>query len=278
MKKFTKICLILAAVFAFLGLGMLGGAMALGATSQEIGRKLDESRVWGEIQAAFQDEWLDFWEDHTDYDFLEGSARADYGLWQADQGVETYDFEKIQDIDLDVKRCAVYLENSKDSDVHVAVDRKGTEQDVKVKQSGKKLKIRCESKERPEAEIYLYLPEEELDEVELDAGAGYLSIRDLRVKELAVSVDGGVVETTGIVEASDSSWEVGAGTLEVCMAGREADYDYQVSCGAGTVHLGQESYAGVGWEKKIENRDAEYETEIQCGVGTIDFRFENPEV
>ena len=55
--------------------------MALGATSQEIGRKLDESRVWGEIQAAFQDEWLDFWEDHTDYDFLEGSAAriTDFG-------------------------------------------------------------------------------------------------------------------------------------------------------------------------------------------------------
>ena len=71
MKKFTKICLIIVGVFAFLGLGMLGGAMALGATSLDVKSEMSSSRVWNRISSELHEEWFDFWDDHSDFDFTD---------------------------------------------------------------------------------------------------------------------------------------------------------------------------------------------------------------
>lgn len=273
MKKFTKICLIIVGVFAFLGLGMLGGAMALGATSLDVKSEMSSSRVWNRISSELHEEWFDFWDDHSDFDFTDEDY-ADYEELQGDGEYHTYDFSEIEELKIDVERCAVYLETSSDADCHVAVDKNGGIQDVEVKQSGKELAVKCDSKERPEAEIYIYLPEIQMDKVNIDIGGGYLSIEDLETEKLEVSAGSGVVEVYGNVLAEKSAWEVGVGTMEICMAGREEDYDYEISCGIGTVNMPLDSYSGLGTAKKIKNENAEYEMGIECGVGTIDFSFE----
>lgn len=273
MKKFTKICLILAGIFAFLGLGMLGGAIALGATRMDVENEFSSNGIWNRISDDWHEEWFDFWDDHSDFDFTDGDY-ADYMDMQSDAEYHTYDFSDVEDLDIDVKRCAVYLENSSDGKCHIAVDKNGGKQDVEVKQSGKKISVECDSKEKPEAEIYIYLPDIQMDKVDIDMGGGYLSVEDLKAEELNMNAGSGVVEVYGSVQAEKSGWKVGVGTMEVCMAGREEDYDYEISCGVGTVNMTEDSYSGLGTAKKIKNENAKYEMDIECGVGTIDFMFE----
>ncbi len=271
MKKFTKICLILAGIFGILGVGMLGGAMALGATSMDVNSKLSNSRVWNRVSEELSEGWMDFWDEGSEFDFI---SSRDVPLSQADGEYHTYDYSDVDTIEVDVKRCAVYLERSEDSDVHVAVDSNGGNQKVQVEQSGDTVSVSCNSKARPETEIYLSIPDTEMDKIDISVGGGYLSIDEMSAKEVAVSVGSGMVETNGSVRAEKSYWEVGAGTMEVCMAGREEDYDYEIPCGVGIVDLPGDSYSGLGTAKTIENENSEYEMEIQCGVGNIEFVFE----
>ena len=52
------------------------------------------------------------------------------------------------------------------------------------------------------------------------------------------------------------------------------DYDYEISCAAGAIDIGDSSFSGLGHEKKISNPGSSGKMTFDCGVGNITVDFE----
>ena len=61
------------------------------------------------------------------------------------------------------------------------------------------------------------------------------------------------------------------------LAGKESDYDYELSCGIGEIDLGDEEYSGLGIERTIENKGSLGKVILNCGMGEIDVTFAQDE-
>lgn len=129
-----------------------------------------------------------------------------------------------------------------------------------------------------------------LYEISLQVGVGELQVEDISAGDLSVEVGVG----NGVVhnfQATEASLECGTGTLEVTgsatqeldmendvgniiyhAAGNQKEYNYEISCGAGEIVIGEEVYCGIKPEEKINN-NAQKLINIECNVGeiTVDF-------
>ena len=283
MKKFTKICLIAAAICGVLGLGTIGCAIALGGSFSEVKAELANDSLWNRFRYELHEEWRDFWGDH-DYDFDYDEHEYEHGHGMGDGYVDfedndgeyhTYTFSGADTLKVEVKRCEVYLEESEDQDLHVEVRKNEGGREVKVQNSGNVVAVTSESKEKLDSEIYIYLPENvKMRDVQIDAGSSYVLMENVKTENLDVTVGAGSVEAYDSVAAENSSWNVGAGVIYAFMEGAKEDYNYTVSCGVGTVELPGEEYSGLGTAQKIDN-GAQQELNIECGVGSVEFEFED---
>ena len=140
-------------------------------------------------------------------------------------------------------------------------------------------------------EIKLYLPQNMIfDEVKLELGAGELYANYLEMKKLEVSVAAGAVNLNQIV-SDDMELEVGAGELVVDqgdvkklsvdlsmgevlvkLTGKEDDYDFDLSCGAGEVKVGSMVSGGVAFERDTDF-GREKKIDIECALGTVEISF-----
>ena len=68
--------------------------------------------------------------------------------------------------------------------------------------------------------------------------------------------------------------DCGIGNIDLDINGKESDYDYEISCSAGEIDIGDSSYSGIGHEKKISNPGASGKMDLDCGVGNITVDFE----
>lgn len=166
---------------------------------------------------------------------------------------------------------------------------------------------------RDEMKVYLYIPMdvayekitldvgagvlslEDLTEVgvlKADVGAGLLKLSDLQCNELKAGVGAGelrVMQTTvngdadlsvgaGRIQAEakicgDFSVECSMGEADILLAGEEEDFNYEVSCSAGSVDLGSKSFQGLASERELEN-GADKKMELNCALGAINISFE----
>ena len=46
--------------------------------------------------------------------------------------------------------------------------------------------------------------------------------------------------------------DCGIGNIDLDINGKESDYDYEISCSAGEVDIGDSSYSGIGHEQKYQ--------------------------
>lgn len=114
----------------------------------------------------------------------------------------------------------------------------------------------------------------ETDDLDISVGAGELTNRgNIRAEDTEVEVGTGNVELRNL-KVNDFEGECGIGNLSVDMKDREENYNYEISCGAGAVQIGNSSYEGLGHEKKITNPDAEGNMKLDCGIGNINVHFE----
>lgn len=141
--------------------------------------------------------------------------------------------------------------------------------------------------------VYLFLPENfNLEEADLELGAGVMYIQDISARCLDIHVGAGEA-TIDSFTSDEVSMDCGAGTIyaygraiqdadidcgigriDLTLAGRKEDYSYSVKCGIGEVGLAGETYSGLGSERQIDNRTGR-EIEIDCGIGSVDIQFEN---
>ncbi len=280
MKKGWKLFWIICGIAASIGFACCIAAMVLGVSAEMI-----ESRFPNGIG------------------FIKESAsivhRGDWGD-EADEergrGGQNFDSVSSIDVDLLAGEVNIYTDSSSDK-ILVQTDHVDSRMKLECYVEDDELKIESTKKffslnhSKDAGEINIYIPEQFfLNEVSVEMAAGSLYIQNLQVKELSIEVDAGeaIIDDfyadeadfkcgAGSVRASGMAGvevdvDCGVGEIAYTAAGREEDYNYEISCGIGEVLCGGSSYSGLGKEKEINN-NAGRNMEIKCGIGkvTIDF-------
>lgn len=290
MKKFSKIVLGTAAVFGVLGCGFTVAGAAMGASVEEM--KYEGSNVQKAVNRMVRmvdhwddDDWDDDWDD-DDWDEKQAVPSGDSG---------TYEFDSISSMDIELNYDELILRESEDRKITVTVDGDAADR-VRVSTEGSELQIENKDDYRPEERTVTitYPAGTEFTEVSIDIDKGTAALEDdLKAGEFSVSVGAGTLENYGIVTAGQTDIEVGVGTVELTdldadyieaecgvgmmsldVAGRKEDYNYRISCGVGSVLLGEDEFTGLGSTKKVENNGASRKMQLECGMGTLEVDFE----
>lgn len=263
MKKFTKVCLIAAAVCGILGLGFLVGGFALGGS-------------WQDVVYAF---------DRGDFSF------GDEIDIEISNHHASHSYEDIKKIKVDMNYGGLYFEPSKDG--KITVELEGTVgKKTTVTQDGDELKIENNMKNTARhGSVTVFCPKDiQLEELDINMGAGETIISTpIQAQEVDVEVGAGIFEGTEVISAKESSWEVGAGEIvmdsiagdhmafdcrvgqiDVTVLGKQESYNYKVDCGVGSIEIGDDDYSGLGTEKKITSKDNKgRQIEVSCSVGAV---------
>lgn len=127
------------------------------------------------------------------------------------------------------------------------------------------------------------------ESLEIELGAGKMTIKELTAKYASVSVGAGQIEMKDCyLESADlecamgellfdgtltgkGSIDCGMGNVEVYTKGNPQDYGYSVDCGMGNVEIAGHKYSGLGAEA-VQNTGATNYYEIDCGMGNVEFR------
>lgn len=111
-------------------------------------------------------------------------------------------------------------------------------------------------------------------ELKLETGAGAMELSNIVAGDL--KVDCGIGETIlDNVKARNTRVDCGIGSVTMSMAGRKADYSYDVESSIGDVEIGGSSFSGLT-SRGIKTDGANH-MEIQCGIGTVSISFQEQE-
>ena len=151
------------------------------------------------------------------------------------------------------------------------------------------------------------------DTVDIDLGAGVFSIESLMVKNVTIDIGAGRLQIEKLVCSEDAKCEIGAGQMllndaqiggsfagdigagEMRLTGniqRNAEvscamgntemtiigstmeeHNYEVSCSAGNIAIGDRSFAGLATESDIDNGAANT-YKLECAMGNITVKFQ----
>lgn len=126
------------------------------------------------------------------------------------------------------------------------------------------------------------------EELSMDAGAGSVSFQDLQVTgKLSAAINAGNITFEDMVcqtaeldcdlgsvfmsgtIAGDLKAECNMGSIELCLAGNENDYNYDLSCDMGELSVNGEQYTDIGGSRKVTNQGAVGTIEVSCNMGTV---------
>lgn len=291
MRKFSKVVLGAAAVLGVAGLGLTAGGVAMGATMDDM--RYEGSSVQKVVNrmvrvAESMDD--DHWDDHDDWDDddWESEDIAPAGK----DGI--YELENISSMDIELNYDELILQEYDGKNVKVSISGDYTDK-VKVSTEGTELKIESKGKTKPEERqvVVLYPAGMEFTEVNIDVEAGTAALdHDLNTREFSASVGAGTLENSGVISAREADIEVGVGiltltgldaeyieaecgigTMELEATGKKTDYNYRLSCGAGTLSLEGEEFSGLGASKIVDNDGGARKMRLECGMGTLDVSF-----
>lgn len=282
MKKFTKVCVILAAVLMGIGLCLMIGSAAGGATWSAVKKEIP---ILGEKEQRFAD-------------VISQIADRDEGggaKYQQETGkAEAGEYADIEKIEVDLSDDAVEFLTYEGSDVRVEVQDDLEGRVAQYEDGGKTLKIESHGRGNPYSTISVYLPADsrlkeleirvkggtvdmpegvEVKELQAEIGAGTFYGSDITAQEMNLTVGAGTVEIENL-DAEEMEIGCGLGTVSVLAAGRQEDYSYELTSSAGAIYLGDGTYSGIGVDKKIKNAGASNKMEIDCGAGTVEVQFE----
>lgn len=139
--------------------------------------------------------------------------------------------------------------------------------------------------------LWLYLPESQIADIDLEIGVGELYVENLNADSFSLKVGAGEASVdnfntreldfdcgVGSISAAgtvkeEAKIDCGIGSVDFTTSGTEADYNYEISCGIGEVSLGGASYSGLGSKKHIDNSSAK-DIHVECGIGEVTVNFE----
>lgn len=295
-----------------ISLGILGIALCisgrlLGATLETVrstfGLRDVNARLWeehdGSSSGAPAREAREFSESDSG---KAGSYDSESGEYSASQAGER--FSDIRELEIDVTRLDVEIAEWDSSEI--LVDTSGVEReildDLQIFREDEELKIEMKNKKKWEnlvqsvyeskGTLLIQIPAgQHFSEASVKVGAGMLTADHVQAEELKIEVGAGQVYLDsftadeldlecGAGEADlygealkKAKIECGVGTVSYSAAGSQEDYDYKVECGIGSVTVGDDTYSGLGSERKINNGGSR-KMEIECGIGAVDVSFD----
>lgn len=310
MKKLIKVCLIAGIICVFVGGGItaaaaaVGGAMAFGS--------YHKSYLWSDHWMDAIDHNLDRW-DRWDYELDEefnkelskelskewkeellSHEETSLAVSEDNQMV----FSDVRELDLEARVGRIKIvEGDTDGQVQVLFaddtfyDCYKEHDTLKIKVDRAWKMTNLDSNDT-RGDIKITIPKDyTFHKVELELGAGsieagkiYADSLELDVKAGDITVAGGKAgslsadcsagsiycraEVAGEVEA-----ECKAGSIELLLAGKKEDYNYELKSHAGSLMVGGVSYESMISKEKINN-GAGKKAELECSAGQIIVNFE----
>lgn len=263
MRKIFKIGIVASIAFFTLGLGFLIAAVALGAT-------------WGQFANAVD---------------IHGLSPM-LGSSSVKNTKDQTHYTDVESLDIELGAGTLELKETEEDEVIVEVlsDPSGI---IQTNMDGDTLKISTRSNStKNKVELCLHIPEDtSFEKVDLKLGAAAATVGSLEADSLNVSLGAGSFSGIGEISADRSTWKVGVGQLDlgyldcedlsmdcgmgsmsVTMADSQQDYRCDISCGAGVVVLGENSYS-LG-SHSFKGDDADDKISIKCGMGSVDMMFD----
>lgn len=295
MKPFAKICMIIAVIAAVLGLVGIGAGMALGASPDEF-LNISIRETHRVLKPGNEDFVEVFGVNSADENAVIVSpetasvANGNPGLVFGDEHTKGLEFE------LKAGTIQFYLYEGDDI-ILAAEDLNEVSRYFKVEVEGDEVSIEDTRKHFTEPwQLQMYLPDRNFRDIDLDLGAAEVYIEALKADAVSIDLGAGNLEVDRIEAGTSADLDVGAGamvvawlegkeldldcgigSMEVLLPGKESDYTYTMDCGAGTIHLAERSYSGLGRETKIDNSargEVTKYVDVDCGIGEIVVVFE----
>lgn len=287
MRKFSRRLLKTALVLGVVGLGLSIGGVAMGATITGI--NLTKYGLNGTVRKLAASDWTeshDSWEE--DWDEITQLEPVETG-----NDKEIFETDPTSDLELSLSAGELRFQSYDGDKLRIEVSgekkdkvRIGIEDDSLILETTGRTQNR---------EITLSYPKDlRFEETSIEAAAGTVTIcDDFRTDELDVSVAAGEFTNTGKIsvanditvsvgtgnvelsdlDISDLEADCGIGNVELGILGKETDYNYEISCSAGNVDIGDSSYSGIAHDKEVTNPNARGDMELNCGVGNITVTF-----
>ena len=287
MRKFSKGMLIAAAVTGIVGIGMSIGGVAMGATIT--GLNLSKYGFKDAVRTMTKVTWS---EDNSDWDQdWDEITLLDAAENEGDTRI--YLTDAADDLDFSISAGELFLKEYDGDQIKIEVS--GDDKDkIRVGKDEDALILEGIGRVQNRTVNVWYPKNKEFKEVSVEIAAGTVSLEnDFCAKKLEVEVAAGEFSSTNTVTANEAEITVGTGNadmqkldvqkldagcgvgnIDLAIAGKKSDYDYEISCAAGSVDVGDDSYSGLGHEKEISNPGSSGKMELECGVGNITVTFE----
>lgn len=258
MKKFTKISMILAGIFAAVGLICLIGSFALGLTFGTFAEMVSDGKFSFGI---------------GNMSFGIGNHGFGLGVVSTDSKEQEVSADKCENLEIELGAGSLELVYD---DVDKIEIRQNGVSGFKSKMDGDTLKIEGGLKVGINSNggtITITIPKGmRFDEVDLEVGAGEAYIGKLTTNLLDVEVGAGEADIRDLDTVTLNAG-VGAGKLYMELVGSENDYNYDVECGIGEILIGDNSYGGLGKNQSVSNTGAKRMLDVECGIGEVEISF-----
>ena len=293
MKTFTKIMLIIAGVFASVGVICMVAAFAMGLTSEHLVDMVQDGRFSfdeGDLHISFGDDAgndLDVDLD-TDIDIESNSEMKDESIYTIKEACRGMDIEFGAGV-LDI--CYDDVEYIQVKQTNIPNLKVNLKNDILVITEGSDVNIDLDDIE--DRNLIILIPKNmKFEEVELEIGASKADIKDIISKDISITVGAGQADVSKLtakefdlevgagqatavqLDVEKMNVEAGIGQVNIALNGVQEEYNYNVECGIGNVTVGSASYGGLGAEQSIKHEGATKEINIECGIGEVKIKFD----
>lgn len=284
MRKFSKVALIFAAVVGVAGVGMTIGGVAMGATIAELnigkhgfGKTVNKvitpttvsdknwDMDWDDIHAVEPE-----WDGNKEVYLISRVSSLDMSLSADQLTFEEYDGDSLRVEVSGNKKNQVRVGEDEDTLVLETIGRKSDRQILLQYPKGTKFEDTSIEVAAGTVEMQSDFQTEDLD-IEVVAGE-FTNNGQISTESADISVGTGNVELQNL-KVTDLEGDCGVGNMSLGIAGSEKDYNYEISCGAGCIQVGDNSYEGLGHDESVSNAGATGDMDLSCGIGNMEISF-----
>lgn len=305
MKKFTKVCLIMAAIACFIGIIFCSVSAAIGGSWNEISEHVEAAGIPESVKDAIK-EGMTFTEQ------LESGNETQRDTYQLST-------DNIKRIEVEADMADIEFMTSEDTDVIKVIMKRGYQKHYSCKPVGTSLEINYNTKYNNYKRgpiIIIEIPDEvELEEIEVHTALGdikmdgftlntekldvHSNLGDVKLTNMTISgeifaatdlgdiklLDGsfgkmelknsmGDIKISGEVTA-DVNASCSMGTVKAELSGIESDYNYDLETSMGEVEINNRNYKeNMQGEASITNTGADITLTMNSDMGDVEVKTE----